>query len=154
MSSRHLIQTSVRWCIYFQSQTPPKSHNMDRTLPLLRDNLMRQAFRPLLFTFIPVGRRRSHCSTPNSSVGGKGKGYCFWWPNTGGAVDMDVTKYGYVIVHTFLPMIPTICSSRSGVQRHSVGVRTGDGTMVWWGSPDIREFRRWVLLKRRLGGDQ
>ena len=43
---------------------------------------------------------------------------------------MEVTHDGSVIIFTFLPAIPLICSGRSGVQHNSVGIRTGDGTMV------------------------
>ena len=67
---------------------------------------------------------------------------------------MDVTQEGSVIGRTFLPKIPPICSSISGVRLHLVVMRKGDGKMVWGGSPDIRGFRQRVLLQRRLWGAQ
>ena len=70
----------------------------------------------------------------------------------GGTVDVDITQYGSVIGLTFLPTIHMICSSRSWVQRHSVGVCTGGGTVVWGGYPDIRGFRQCILMQRRLQG--
>ena len=48
-----------------------------------------------------------------------------------------MSQEGLVIGRTFIPMIPLIYYSRSGVRRHSVGIGTGDCTMVWGGSPDI-----------------
>ena len=43
---------------------------------------------------------------------------------------MDVTQDGLVIGRTLLPTFPPVCSSRYGVRRHLVGVRTINGNMV------------------------
>ena len=61
-------------------------------------------------------------------------------------MDMDATQDVLVTGRTFLPTIPLICCSRSHMWRHSVSVRTGDGTMVLGGYSDIHGFRQWILL--------
>ena len=67
---------------------------------------------------------------------------------------MDVTQDGLVIGRTFLPTITPICSSRSGVQGRSVGVRTGDGEMVRGGYPDICGLGNGSYCNDAYGGGQ
>ena len=87
-----------------------------------------------------------------SKITQRGNRHCCWWTNMSGTVDMDVAQDGSVIGRTFLLTIPPVCSSRSGMQLHSLGIITGVGMMVWGWSPDIRGFIWWILMQRRLQG--